>query len=138
MEIPELHLEKIKGNPMCFGCGKSNPHSLKMSFFKDGETGKAEFLPNEYHQSWPGYVHGEALMAALDEGIGWSLFSQGIYAVTANIEIRLKSMARLGEPLTVSSKIIRKTSRTVEVEARLNRQDDSVVAEAKALLYIVK
>jgi len=138
MEIPELHLEKIEENTMCFGCGKANPHSLKMKFSEEGETAKAEFLPNEYHQSWPGYVHGGALMAALDEGIGWSLFSQGIYAVTANIEIRLKSMARLGEPLIVSSEIIRKTSRTVEVEARLNRQDDSVVAEAKALLYIVK
>ena len=138
MEIPELHLEKIKGNPMCFGCGKSNPHSLKMSFFKDGETGKAEFLPNEYHQSWPGHVHGGALMAALDEGIGYATFSKGIYAVTAKIEIRLKSMALIGEPLIVSSHITKQTSRTVEVEARINRRDGSVVAEASALLFIVK
>ena len=40
MEIPELHLEKIKDNPMCFGCGKANPHSIKMEFFQDGETVK--------------------------------------------------------------------------------------------------
>jgi len=134
MEIPELHLEKIKGNPMCFGCGKSNPHSLKMSFFKMAKPVKPNFFLTKYHQSWPGYVHGGALMAALDEGIGWSLFSQGIYAVTANIEIRPEEHGPPGEPLIVSSEIIRKTSRTVEVEARLNRQDDSVVAEAKALL----
>jgi acyl-coenzyme A thioesterase PaaI-like protein len=138
MEIPELKLEKIKQNPLCFGCGKANPHSLKMTFLRDGEIGKAEFLPKKYHQSWPGYVHGGALMAALDEGIGWAVFNQGIYAVTAKIEIRFKSMARLGEPLIVSSRIIRKTSRTVEVEARMNRRDDSLVVEATALLFIVK
>jgi acyl-coenzyme A thioesterase PaaI-like protein len=138
MEIPELHLEKIKENPMCFGCGKANPHSLKMKFFQDSETAKAEFLPNEYHQSWPGHVHGGALMAALDEGIGYATFSKGIYAVTAKIEIKLKSMALIGEPLIVSSYIVKQTSRTVEVEAQIHRRDDSVVAEAKALLFIVK
>ena len=138
MEIPELHLEKISENQMCFGCGKANPHSLKMKLLHEGETVKAEFLPNECHQSWPGHVHGGALMAALDEGIGWAVFAKGIYAVTAKIEIKLKSMALIGEPLIVSSHITKQTSRTVEVEAQINRRDDSVVAEAAALLFIVK
>ena len=138
MEIPELKLNKIKENPMCFGCGKANPHSLKMKFTEGGETTKSEFLPSEYHQSWPGYVHGGALIAALDEGIGKAVFVQGIWAVTAKIEVRLKRMARVNEPLTVSAKIIKKTSRTVEVEAYLRRQDDSIVAEANALMFIVK
>ncbi len=138
MEIPELNLDKITENPMCFGCGKANPHSLKMKAFQDGEVTKAEFLPNECHQSWPGHVHGGALMAALDEGIGWAVFSKGIYAVTAKIDVRLKSMARIGEPLIVSTHIIKRTSRTVEVEAKLCRRDDSIVAEANALLFKVK
>ncbi len=137
MDIPDLHLEKIKENPMCFGCGNSNPHSLKMKFSQDGDWVKAEFLPTEYHQSWPGHVHGGALMASLDEGIGWAAFSQGIYAVTAKIEIRLKSMARIGEPLIVSARITRQTSRTVEAEARISRGDQSSVADASALLFIV-
>jgi acyl-CoA hydrolase len=138
MEIPELHLEKIKENTMCFGCGKDNPQSLKMKLIKKDGTAKGEFLPTECHQSWPGHVHGGALLAVLDEGIGWAAFSKNIYAVTAKIEVRLKSMARIGEPLEVSANIIKQTSRTVEVEARINRRDGSVVAEAAALLFIVK
>ena len=138
MDIPELHLEKIKENPMCFGCGNLNPNSLKMKFSQKGDRVKAEFLPTEYHQSWPGHVHGGALMASLDEGIGWAAFSKGIYAVTAKIEIRLKSMARIGEPLTISARIAKQTSRTVEVEALINRSDDSLVADASALLFKVK
>ena len=112
MEIPDLHLEKPEETQMCFGCGKSNPHSLKMKFYQDGDIAKSEFLPADWHQSWPGYVHGGALMAALDESIGWAIYSKGIYAVTAKIEIRLKSMARIGEPLIVSSNITKQTSRT--------------------------
>lgn len=138
MELPELHLEKVKENPMCFGCGKENPHSLKMKFIQAGDITRCEFIPTEYHQSWPGYAHGGALMAALDESIGWCVFSKGIYSVTAKIDIRLKSMARIGEPLIVSSWITKKTSRTVDVQAEVRRRDDSMVAEAEALLYIVK
>jgi acyl-coenzyme A thioesterase PaaI-like protein len=110
---------------------------LKLRKFQDGDKTRCEFIPNEYHQSWPGYVHGGALMAAMDEGIGWAIFSKGIYAVTAKIDIRLKSMAKIGEPLVVSAWIVKRTSRTVETEADIRRYDDSVVAEANALLYIV-
>ena len=77
-------------------------------------------------------------MTALDESIGKAIYDKGIYAVTAKIDIRLRSMARIGEPLITSSRITKQTSRTVEVEAQMSRQDSSVVAEAKALLFIVK
>ncbi|MBN1191740.1 MAG: PaaI family thioesterase [Dehalococcoidales bacterium] len=138
MEIPELKLEILQDNPMCFGCGRDNPHGLKIKTINDGEKIKVEFLPEEFHQGWPGHVHGGALMTALDECIGKAVYSQGIWAVTASIEIRLKSMARIGEPLIVDAQVTKRTSRTVEVEAKMNRQDNSVVAEAKALMYIVK
>jgi len=138
MELPQLQLEKISKNPMCFGCGLENPHSLKMTFIEENGTARSEFLPKEHHQSWPGYVHGGALMAALDEAIGKVVFEKGIWAVTAKIEIRLKSMARLGEKLIILAEVTKQTSRTVEVRARMTRQDDSIVAEASALMYIVK
>jgi acyl-coenzyme A thioesterase PaaI-like protein len=138
MELPELHLEKLKENSMCFGCGKANPFGLKMKFSQDGEIAKSEFVPTAYHQGWPGYVHGGVLMAAIDEGLGWTIFSKELYAVTAKIDIRLKSMARIGEPLIVNAWITKRTSRTIEVEARIQRKDDSVVAEAAGLLFIVK
>ncbi len=137
MDLPEFNLQKVKVNPMCFGCGKENSHSLKMTFFEDGDTVKSVFTPTEAHQSWPGYVHGGALMTALDEASGRAIISRNIYAVTARIEIRLKSMARVGGTLIITPRIIKQTSRTVEVETVMQRQDDSVVAEAAALFYIV-
>ncbi len=123
---------------MCFGCGKENPHSLKMRFYKEGDIAKAEFIPTEYHQGWPGHVHGGALMAAIDEGIGWETYQKNIYSVTAKIEIRLRSMARIGEPLTITAHIAKQTSRTLEVEAQVTRQDGSTVAEASSVQFIVK
>jgi len=138
MDIPQLTLAKVDKNPLCFGCGKDNPFSLKMKFYMEGDAAKAEFLPTEFHQGWPDYVHGGALMAAIDETIGWVVFQKRIYSVTAKIEVRLKSMARIGEPLTITSRIAKQTRRTLEVEVQMQRRDGSIVAEASSVQYIVK
>ena len=138
MDIPHLSLEKFENNAMCFGCGKANQHGLKLKFYQDAEAAKSEFIPTEYHQGWPGYVHGGAIMAAIDEGIGWAAHFKNIYAVTAKIEVRLKSMARIGEPLIISAYITRQTKRTLEVEAQIKRKDDSVVAEASSIQFITQ
>ncbi len=138
MEIPELNnLPKAFENNMCFGCGKANPIGLKLKPHLEGDTARAEFVPTEYHQGWPGYVHGGVLMAVLDESIGFITFMNHIYNVTAKMDLRLKSMARIGEPLIVSARITKKTKRLLEVEANLKRRDGSIVAEASSVQFVV-
>jgi acyl-coenzyme A thioesterase PaaI-like protein len=139
MELPRLSFGKIEKYDMCFGCGQANQHGLKMKFSQDNDgTATGEFTPNESHQGWPGYVHGGILMAALDEGIGWACQLKEIHTVTAKIDIRLKSMARIGETLTISGSIKRQTTRLLEVEAKATRKDGSLVAEASSVQFIMK
>jgi acyl-coenzyme A thioesterase PaaI-like protein len=138
MDIPRLSLVKVEQNPMCFGCGKENPHSLKIKMDRNNSLAQAEFVPTEYHQGWPGFAHGGALSAAIDECIGLATFLKNIYAVTAKLDIRFKSMARIGEPLLITAQITKQTSRTVEIEVQMKRHDGSTVAEASSLQFIVK
>jgi acyl-coenzyme A thioesterase PaaI-like protein len=139
MEMPRLSLKKIeKSNGMCFGCGQLNTHGLKLKFVLDGGSAKADFTPDECCQGWPDFVHGGVLMAAMDEAIGWVTVLHQIYTVTAKMDIRFKSMARIGEPLVVSAIITRQTKRLVEVEAQIKRKDDSVVAEANSMQFIAQ
>ena len=137
MDIPQLNLAKIKENRFCFGCGKDNPFSLKLEASRDGDEARAEFTPTEYHQSWPGYVHGGVLMAVLDEMIGTVSIYHNIFNVTAKIDVRIKSMAKIGEPLIAAARISRQSKRLLEVEADLKRKDGSVVAEASSIQFIV-
>ena len=137
--MPKLSLLKLEANNMCFGCGKANEHGLKMKFCQeDADTVNGEFIPNENHQGWPGYVHGGILITAMDEVIGWAAHFKNIYTVTAKIEVRLKSMARIGDPLIVSAHITKKTKRTLEIEAKIKRKDDSIVAEASSIQFIMQ
>lgn len=137
MEIPRLTLPTVTDNPMCFGCGESNPMSLKLKFHADGDTARGEFLPNENHQSWPGFVHGGVLMAVADEAIGYATFLRHIYCVTARFEMRIKSMAKIGEKLYIVARITKLSSRLAEVEVTLKRQDGSIVGEANSTQFIV-
>jgi acyl-coenzyme A thioesterase PaaI-like protein len=138
MEIPKLNLEKVENNQMCMGCGKANTHGFKLEFRQDGKTALAYFTPSPYHQGWPGFAHGGALMTVMDEAIGWACHFAGIFTVTAKIEIRIKSMASIGEPLIVSATIAKQTRRTLELEADIKRPDGSVVAEASSIQFITQ
>jgi acyl-coenzyme A thioesterase PaaI-like protein len=136
MEIPKIDLDKVEFNDMCFGCGKNNARGFQLKFVHEGRTAKADFVPSEFHQGWPGFVHGGAMMTVLDEAIGWATTFEGMFTVTAKIEVRLKSMARVGEKLIVSATIARETTRTAEMEASIKRPDGSIVAEATSLQFI--
>jgi len=138
MEIPKLNLAKVENNQMCLGCGKANDHGFKLEFHQDGKSVRADFTPSKYHQGWPGFVHGGALMTVLDEAIGWACHFNEIFTVTAKIEIRIRSMARIGEPLIVSANITKQTRRTLELEADVKRHDGSVVAEASSVQFITQ
>ena len=137
MDLPKLTLQKADRNDMCFGCGKDNPVGLHLKFYEEGDTVKAEFVPNENHQSWPGYVHGGVLSVILDEAIGKACFREKAYCVTAQLDICIKSMARIGEPLIASGHITRRSKRLFETEAELRRKDGTIVAEASSLQFVV-
>jgi acyl-coenzyme A thioesterase PaaI-like protein len=138
MELPELRLETGVINHMCYGCGKSNPQSLKMEFSQEGELAKAIFTPTEFHSGWPGYTHGGVLMAAIDETIGWATWSKKVFTVTAKIEVRLKSLTLIGEPLFFTARVTKQTSRTLEIDVQVRREDGCLVAEAASVQFIVK
>jgi acyl-coenzyme A thioesterase PaaI-like protein len=138
MDVPQLSLPHVKENVMCFGCGKDNPKSLKVKNYRDGDKVVTEFTPSEFHQGWPGFAHGGALMTLIDECIGFATFASNIYCVTAKIEVRLKSMARIGEPLIATARIAKRSSRIVEIEAEVKRRDGTLVAEASSVQFIVQ
>lgn len=62
---------KQPNSKMCFVCGLKNPFGLKASFY---ETSTKElialFKPSEFHQGYPGRLHGGIASAILDETIG--------------------------------------------------------------------
>jgi len=122
----------------CFGCGQQNPGGLKLRFRMEDECVKAEFTPSGVHEGYPGYLHGGITCALLDEAMGWAAYylSSGALAVTARVQIKFRRPLLIGEPLTVTASITRRSTRHLWTEATVRRKDGKPAAEASAIMVI--
>ncbi len=139
VNLPNISLDGARDRTyhMCFGCGKDNPIGLKLKFKWDGKEARAEFISDNNHQGWPGYVHGGILMCLLDEAFGYTSMYSGFNNVTARVQVRLKRMALVGEPLVITCRIASRNKRLIETEATVSSKDGTVIAEGSSTQFIV-
>jgi acyl-coenzyme A thioesterase PaaI-like protein len=135
-EITELMATR-EDLPMCFGCGRENPIGLKLDFQWDGKTATAEFSPGEFHQGWPGLVHGGIIFSLLDEAMGYVTHFQGITCLTAKMWTKLKHPISLGEPVGIAATMTKKTRRLIEAKATITLRDGTLAAEGAATMYVL-
>lgn len=124
--------------PMCIVCGKENPFGFQLDFHFDGETVKSEFTPQEHHQGWPDIIHGGVLHLLLDEATVYVPRYYGLNCVTARFESRLRHPVRVGQQLLISATMSKRTRKTFEAEGQITFPDGTIVADGKALMYIVE
>ncbi len=121
---------------LCFACGKDNPIGLKLEFrWEDGKA-KAEFTPGPYHQSWNGVLHGGLLALCLDEAFGYVLYFQGIKGMTARMDVRIRRTIRIGQKISITGEVKKKTRKLVETYAKAELEDGTLAAEATASMYV--
>jgi len=72
--------------------------------------------------------------ALLDETMGWAIFHQGVWGVTAKITVTFKRPVPVGEELVVTGVVLRDRGRGIETAGTVTRSvDGEVLAEATAL-----
>ena len=122
----------------CFACGRLNDSGLHLDF--DVSRGRAETtcLPQRQHQGYDGTVHGGIVTALLDETMGWAIFHQGIWGVTARLNVTFRQPVLVGEELRVVGEIVRERSRSIETHGTVTRASDgNVLAEADAVFLLM-
>lgn len=121
----------------CFGCGSGNAMGLGMRFRLEDGRAVAEFAPAPHHQGFPGHMHGGLVATMLDEAMGWAVYSQGVWAVTARMSIRFREPVPLSEKLVVSATVVRNRGRLLEAKGELRTGEGVVLAEAEGLFMRV-
>ncbi len=117
----------------CFGCGELNPIGLHLRFERDGDEVVARYAPRPEDQGFPGMMHGGLVAVMLDEAMGWAMYIDRVFAVTARMETRYRSATGLDAPLEVRARITRRAGRRIEVEARLLDGMGVVLVESSGL-----
>ncbi len=101
-----------------------------MHFSMEGDRALATFTVPEYMQGFPGHAHGGVVATMLDEAMGWAVYGQGIWAMTAKFTVRFRDSIPLGEELSVAGWVTRDRGRFIELKAELRTSAGDLLAEA--------
>jgi uncharacterized protein (TIGR00369 family) len=126
-------LAAVRSDHECFGCGDDNPIGLHLRFATNADTVTAAFLPKDVHQGFQGVVHGGIIATVLDEAMAWATAAAGNWAVTTKLDVRFRRPLHVGEPTTVSARVVSVRGRAITAAAELVRDvDQSPIATATA------
>jgi len=119
--------------PWCFACGQLNPGGLHLDFEVSRDRAQARYTALQRHQGYDGLLHGGVVTALLDETMGWAIFHQGIWGVTAKISVTFRQPVPIGQDLRVIGEIARDRGRVIETRGTVERAEDgAMLAEAEA------
>lgn len=117
----------------CFGCGRHNPLGFHLEFERDGGDVVARYTPRREDSGYPGLMHGGLATLLLDEAMGWAMYADRVFAVTATMSTRFRRPVTLESPLLVRGRIDRQRGRRIEVSAELYDEEGERIVEASGL-----
>ena len=98
----------------CFGCGRHNPIGMHLVFKRDEASDGviAWYVPRAEDQGFPHVMHGGLLALLLDEAMGWAMYADHIFAVTAKMETRYRRTVGVDAPVAARASAARPGARS--------------------------
>jgi uncharacterized protein (TIGR00369 family) len=118
----------------CFVCGDENPHSIGITMFVDDDgVLTSEFTLNEAHQGPPGYSHGGASAAVLDEAMGLVVWAAGHKVAAVNLEISYHKPLPLLQLFTLEARITQMDERKIFSTGEIKLADSTVAVSGRGI-----
>jgi uncharacterized protein (TIGR00369 family) len=126
-------LKKQNNSSLCMVCGVDNEFSLDSRFYEleNGELA-VKFRTEEWHQSYPGRVHGGVTAALLDELIGRTICIEepDIWGVTVELNVKYRKPVPTGADLVAVARITKNSRILYEGTGEILLPDGSVAVSA--------
>jgi uncharacterized protein (TIGR00369 family) len=137
MEDEEDMKRKFPEHGSCFVCGSTNPHSIGITLWVDNDgLMTSEFKLNDAHQGPPGYAHGGASAAILDEAMGLVAWAAGLKVAAVNLEINYHKPLPLHQPLTLEARVTEQDERKAFSTGEIRLQNGSVAVSGRGIYVI--
>jgi len=126
-------MESLPGHGSCFVCGNTNPHSIGIIWQKN-PNGRIEssFVFNIHQQGPPGFVHGGASAAVMDEAMGTAVWQGGYRAATVHLELDYRKPIPIGEEIRIEGWLFSEEIDSVTARGIIYLSDGIIAVEARA------
>ncbi len=121
---------------MCYVCGSKNPSGFKLRF-EHPEKGllKTHVTFAKEHQGFKGIVHGGLMATILDEMMVSLAWKEGLPAVTAELTVRFKKAAKIGQKILFEGRIERGEGRAIYAHSEAKDEQGELLAHAQCHLH---
>lgn len=124
---------KQNNSARCIVCGDQNKASLNCRFYEleNGETA-ATFRSEDWHQSYPGRMHGGMAAGVLDELIGRAAANgrDDFWGVTVELRLKYKKPIPTEADLKAVARVTRQNRKLFEGTGEILLEDGTVAVEA--------
>ena len=126
-------MKSLPGHGSCFVCGNTNPHSIGIIWQKN-PNGRIEssFVFNIHQQGPPGFVHGGASAAVMDEAMGTAVWQGGYRAATVHLELDYRKPIPIGEEIRIEGWLFSEEIDSVTARGIIYLSDGIIAVEARA------
>jgi acyl-coenzyme A thioesterase PaaI-like protein len=125
--------EKLPDHGSCFVCGKTNPKSIGVEWELEPEGHiVASFRFNEYQQGPPGFAHGGASAAVMDEAMGAAVWQVGNRAATVHLELDYRKPIPIGEEINIQGWSFSEEMDSATTRGIIYLSDGTIAVEACA------
>ena len=124
---------------MCYVCGPKNPLGLKLKFeHPEKALLRSTVIFAKEHQGYKDIVHGGMLAMVLDEMMVNLAWKEGKPAVTAELTVRLKKAAKIGERVHLEGRIEREEGRVLYARSEAKNEAGELLAQATATCILIR
>jgi acyl-coenzyme A thioesterase PaaI-like protein len=102
----------------------------------DGEYLTTEFTPQQWHEGWPGIVHGGIIAAVLYEVMENWPYLNGVTTMMRRMDTRLIAPAKVGETLRAVSWLSERDGRDLSVRGQLTRVGNTIAEGTASLVEL--
>ena len=123
----------------CFVCGEKNDRGMHLRFTWDesARVAQSEVVFAKHLQGWNNVVHGGLISTVLDEVVVKAAGHEGYRCVTAQLTIKFKKPAIIGETYRLEGRVLAVNRKIVDAEGSLKDGDGATIAQASAKLFMV-
>ncbi|MCH9030680.1 MAG: PaaI family thioesterase [candidate division Zixibacteria bacterium] len=124
--------------PKCFVCGDENPRGLKLRFFWDGAVCQTSFLVEPDNVGYENTLHGGIIASIIDEVMIKAILAKGQIALTAELNLKYRAPASIGENLVFIGKIDKENRRVISASGFAENSSGRTIATATGKYVLIR